>query len=32
MDDMLTYVRYPLVDGTGSLTVATARPATTCAT
>ena len=28
MDDMLTYVRYPLVDGTGSLTVATARPAT----
>ena len=28
MDDTLTYVRYPLVDGTGSVSIATARPAT----
>ena len=27
-DDALTYVRYPFVDGSGSITVATARPAT----
>ena len=27
-DDALTYARYPLVEGTGSITVATARPAT----
>jgi valyl-tRNA synthetase len=28
MDDRLTYARYPFVDGSGSITVATARPAT----
>jgi valyl-tRNA synthetase len=28
VDDALTYVRYPLVDGDGSVTIATARPAT----
>jgi valyl-tRNA synthetase len=28
MDDQLTYVRYPLADGTGSIVIATARPAT----
>ena len=28
IDDALSYVRYPLVDGSGSLTVATVRPAT----
>ena len=28
MDDALTYVRYPLADGSGSVTVATVRPAT----
>ena len=28
MDDTLTYVSYPLVDGTGSVSIATARPAT----
>jgi valyl-tRNA synthetase len=28
MDDVLTYARYPFVDGTGSITVATVRPAT----
>ena len=28
VDDALTYVRYPLVDGDGSITVATVRPAT----
>jgi valyl-tRNA synthetase len=28
VDDALTYVRYPLVDGTGHITIATARPAT----
>jgi valyl-tRNA synthetase len=28
MDDVLTYARYPFVDGPGSLTVATVRPAT----
>ena len=28
MDDQLTYVRYPLVDGSGSVTIATARPST----
>jgi valyl-tRNA synthetase len=27
-DDALTYVRYPLVDGGGSITIATVRPAT----
>ena len=27
-DDALTYVRYPFVDGSGSITVATARPPT----
>ncbi|MFN8186324.1 MAG: valine--tRNA ligase [Gaiellales bacterium] len=27
-DDMLTYVRYPLADGAGHVTVATVRPAT----
>ncbi len=28
VDDALTYARYPLVDGSGSITVATVRPAT----
>ena len=28
MDDMLTHARYPFADGSGSITVATARPAT----
>jgi valyl-tRNA synthetase len=28
MDDVLTYARYPFVDGSGSITVATVRPAT----
>jgi valyl-tRNA synthetase len=28
MDDALTYVRYPFVDGSGSITIATVRPAT----
>src|SRR5439155_17714805 len=28
MDDTLTYMRYPFADGSGSITVATARPAT----
>ena len=28
MDDALTYARYPFVDGSGSLTIATVRPAT----
>ena len=28
VDDALTYARYPLVDGSGSLTIATVRPAT----
>src|SRR5215218_7358005 len=28
VDDALTYARYPFVDGSGSVTVATARPAT----
>jgi valyl-tRNA synthetase len=28
MDDTLTYVRYPFADGSGSVTVATVRPAT----
>ncbi len=28
VDDALTYVRYPFADGSGSITVATARPAT----
>ncbi len=28
MDDALTYVRYPFADGSGSITVATVRPAT----
>jgi valyl-tRNA synthetase len=28
VDDALTYVRYPLVGGDGSITIATARPAT----
>jgi valyl-tRNA synthetase len=28
VDDALTYVRYPLADGTGSITIATVRPAT----
>jgi valyl-tRNA synthetase len=28
VDDVLTYARYPLVDGGGSVTVATVRPAT----
>jgi valyl-tRNA synthetase len=28
MDDTLTYVRYPFADGSGSITIATARPAT----
>src|SRR5579872_5512711 len=28
VDDALTYVRYPLVDGSGSVTIATVRPAT----
>jgi valyl-tRNA synthetase len=28
VDDALTYVRYPLADGSGSVTVATVRPAT----
>jgi valyl-tRNA synthetase len=27
-DDVLTYARYPLVDGSGSITIATVRPAT----
>jgi valyl-tRNA synthetase len=27
-DDMLSYIRYPLVDGSGHLTIATVRPAT----
>src|SRR5204862_1634612 len=27
-DDTLSYIRYPLADGSGSLTIATARPAT----
>src|SRR5579862_9917431 len=28
VDDALTYARYPLADGSGSITIATARPAT----
>ena len=28
MDDALTYVRYPFADGSGSITIATVRPAT----
>jgi valyl-tRNA synthetase len=28
VDDALTYVRYPFVDGSGSITIATVRPAT----
>jgi valyl-tRNA synthetase len=28
VDDMLTYVRYPLADGDGAITIATVRPAT----
>jgi len=28
LDESLTYARYPLADGTGSVTIATARPAT----
>jgi valyl-tRNA synthetase len=28
VDDALTYARYPLVDGSGSITIATVRPAT----
>jgi valyl-tRNA synthetase len=28
VDDALTYARYPLVDGSGSVTIATVRPAT----
>jgi valyl-tRNA synthetase len=28
MDDVLSYIRYPFVDGSGSITIATARPAT----
>ncbi len=28
VDDVLTYVRYPLSDGSGSITIATVRPAT----
>jgi valyl-tRNA synthetase len=28
VDDVLTYVRYPLADGPGSITIATVRPAT----
>ena len=28
MDDALTYARYPFVDGSGSITIATVRPAT----
>jgi valyl-tRNA synthetase len=28
VDDVLTYVRYPLADGSGSITIATVRPAT----
>ena len=28
LDDALTYARYPLVDGSGSITIATVRPAT----
>jgi valyl-tRNA synthetase len=28
VDDALTYVRYPLVDGSGHITIATVRPAT----
>ena len=28
VDDTLTYVRYPLADGDGHITIATARPAT----
>ena len=28
MDDTLTYARYPFVDGSGSITIATVRPAT----
>ena len=28
MDDTLTYARYPLADGSGSITIATVRPAT----
>ena len=28
MDDTLTYARYPFVDGSGAITIATVRPAT----
>src|SRR6201984_593424 len=28
MDDVLTYARYPFADGSGSITIATVRPAT----
>src|SRR2546423_12964189 len=28
VDDVLTYARYPFVDGSGSITIATVRPAT----
>src|SRR6202000_808076 len=28
MDDALTYARYPFADGSGSITIATVRPAT----
>jgi valyl-tRNA synthetase len=28
MDDVLTYARYPFVDGSGAITIATVRPAT----
>ena len=28
IDDALTYVRYPLADGDGHITIATVRPAT----
>jgi valyl-tRNA synthetase len=28
MDDVLTYARYPFVDGSGSITIATVRPST----
>src|SRR5438045_8389248 len=31
LDESLTYVRYPLADGTGSITIATVRPATSLA-
>src|SRR5262249_27715794 len=31
VDDALTYARYPLVNGDGSLTIATGRPATSLA-